>query len=147
MNVQVGTIHGFQGDECDIIFAVFNAPPSITRSTEMFLNKRNIINVSISRARDYLFIVMPDDETENISNLFCVKHVERIIKQSQSWTESLTPDLEFKMFGDSRHLENNAFSTSHQSVNVYGKPEKTYEVRTEDNAVDIQIHNEERDMP
>ena len=23
-DVQVGTIHGFQGDECDIIFAVFN---------------------------------------------------------------------------------------------------------------------------
>jgi len=51
------------------------------------------------------------------------------------------------MFGDSRYLENNAFSTSHQNVNVYGKPEKIYEVRTEDNAVDIQIHNEERDMP
>ena len=147
VNVQVGTIHGFQGDECDIIFAVFNAPPRITQSTEMFLNKRNIINVSISRARDYLFIVMPDDETENVSNLFCIKHVERIIKQSQSWTEFLTPDLELKMFGDSRYLENNAFSTSHQNVNVYGKPEKIYEVRTEDNAVDIQIHNEERDMP
>ena len=141
VSVQVGTIHGFQGDECDIIFAVFNAPPTISRSTEMFLNKRNIINVSISRARDYLFIVMPDDETENINNLFCVKHVEQIIKQNQSWTESLTPDLELRMFGDSMYLENNAFSTSHQNVNVYGNPEKTYEVRTEDNAVDIQIHN------
>ncbi|MGI6635668.1 MAG: hypothetical protein ACOX7B_10905 [Christensenellales bacterium] len=37
-------------------------------------------------------------------------------------------------------LENNAFSTSHQSVNVYGLPEKMYEVRTEDSAVDVQIH-------
>ena len=62
IEVQVGTIHGFQGDECDIIFAVFNPPPSITDSKEMFLNKRNINNVSISRAKDYLFIVMPDDK-------------------------------------------------------------------------------------
>lgn len=59
VDVQVGTIHGFQGDECDIVFAIFNTPPYISRSKNMFLNKRNIINVSISRARDYLFIVMP----------------------------------------------------------------------------------------
>ena len=58
VDVQVGTIHGFQGDECDIIFAVFNTPPSISPSKDMFLNKRNIINVSVSRARDYLFIVI-----------------------------------------------------------------------------------------
>ena len=44
------------------------------------------------------------------------------------------------MFGDPKYLENNAFSTSHQSVNVYGLPEKIYEVRTEDAAVDVQIH-------
>jgi hypothetical protein len=44
------------------------------------------------------------------------------------------------MFGDAAYLENNAFSTSHQSVNVYGLPEKCYEIRTEDNAVDVQIH-------
>ena len=37
---------------------------------------------------------------------------------------------------------NNTFSTGHQSVNVYGLPEKYYEVRTEDNAVDIQIHKD-----
>ena len=42
------------------------------------------------------------------------------------------------------YIENNVFSTGHQSVNVYGLPEKRYEVRTEDNAVDIQIH---RDAP
>lgn len=30
-NIQIsaGTIHGFQGDECDIIFAIFNPPPYI----------------------------------------------------------------------------------------------------------------------
>ena len=142
VDVQVGTIHGFQGDECDIIFSVFNTPPTITRSREMFLNNRNIINVSISRARDYLFVVMPDDKTENISNLYCVKHVERLVKQSNSWIEKFTPDIEQMMFGDPCFLENNAFSTSHQNVNVYGLPEKTYEVRTEENAVDIQIHIE-----
>lgn len=140
VDVQVGTIHGFQGDECDIIFAVFNTPPAISSSKEMFLNKRNIINVSISRARDYLFIVMPDDNTEGISNLRLVKRVESLIQSTDDWNEFLSPDLEDLMFSDPNYLENNAFSTSHQSVNVYGLPERRYEVRTEDNAVDIQIH-------
>jgi len=140
IDVQVGTIHGFQGDECDIIFAVFNTPPSISASPEMFLNKRNIINVSISRARDYLFIVMPDDDTENITNLRLVRRVESLMHSTEAWNEFLSPDLEDLMFGDPKYLENNAFSTSHQSVNVYGLPEKCYEVRTEDSAVDVQIH-------
>lgn len=140
ISVQVGTIHSFQGDECDIIFSVFNTPPNISQSKEMFLNKMNIINVSISRARDYLFIVMPNDETENISNLILVKRVEHLIQKSGAWEELLSPDIEKIMFGDSNYLENNAFSTSHQSVNVYGLPEKSYEVRTEENAVDIQVH-------
>ena len=140
IDVQVGTIHGFQGDECDIIFAVFNPPPTISASKDMFLNKRNIINVSISRARDYLFIIMPDDKTENINYLRLVKKVEDLFHSTDAWTEFLSPDLEDLMFGDSKYLENNAFSTSHQSVNVYGLPEKCYEIRTEDTAVDVQIH-------
>lgn len=140
IDVQVGTIHGFQGDECDIIFAVFNTPPTISGSRDMFLNKRNIINVSISRARDYMFIVMPDDQTENIDNLKLVKRVENLIKKTLSWEETDTPGLERFLFGDDKYLENNTFSTSHQSVNVYGLPERCYEVRTEDIAVDVQIH-------
>ena len=140
INIQVGTIHGFQGDECDIIFAVLNTPPVINDSKDMFLNKKNIINVSISRARDYLFIIMPDDDTDNINNLKLIKNVESLIKETEVWTETLTPELEEKIFGDKHCIENNSFSTSHQSVNVYGLPEKCYEIRTEDNAVDIQIH-------
>lgn len=85
---------------------------------------------------------MPDDETENIQNLRLVKRVEGLIRSSDSWKESASPDLEDLLFGDSKYIENNAFSTSHQSVNVYGLPEKIYEIRTEDAAVDVQIHRE-----
>ena len=83
---------------------------------------------------------MPDDQTENIDNLRLIKRIETLMKNTSSWQEVLTPTLEKMMFNDDRFFENNAFSTSHQSVNVYGLPEKRYEVRTEDNAVDVQIH-------
>ena len=141
IDVQVGTIHGFQGDECDIIIALFNPPPSISASKNMFLNKLNIINVAISRARDYLFIIMPDDTTENVGNLTMIKRVEDLCKKQPHWIEHEAPNIEEVIFGSNSYLEDNSFSTSHQLVNVYGKPEKRYEVRSEDNAVDVQIHD------
>ncbi len=139
IEIQVGTIHGFQGDECDIVIAVFNPPPTIGKGKEMFLNKRNILNVSVSRAKDYLFMIMPDDKTENIHNLKLVKILENLLKQSGDCIEYSSSDIEEILFGERNYLENNAFSTGHQNVNVYGKPEKRYEIRTEDNAVDIQL--------
>lgn len=140
IDVQVGTIHGFQGDECDIVIALFNPPPYITTSQEMFLNKLNIINVSISRARDYLFVIMPDDDTENIGNLTLIKKIEKLCKEQPNWIEWQAPSIEELIFGSKTYLEDNSFSTSHQLVNVYGKPEKRYEVRSEDSAIDVQIH-------
>lgn len=83
---------------------------------------------------------MPDDQTDNIEKLHLIKRVERLMKQSDCWAEFHTNDLEEVMFGESSYLENNAFSTTHQSVNVYGLPEKRYEIRTEEAAVDVQIH-------
>lgn len=143
VSIQTGTIHGFQGDECEIIISVYNPPPSISRKDEMFLNKKNIINVSISRARDYLFILMPDDETENVDNLLLIKKMESIIKESDDYTEYSSNDIERLMFGSPNYLEENSFSTSHQSVNVYGLPEQKYEIRSEDNAIDIQVNKSE----
>ena len=140
ISVQTGTIHGFQGDECEIIISVYNPPPSISTKPDMFLNKKNIINVSISRARDYLFIVMPDDETENVDNLILIKKMEQLVKGSGQYTEYDSHSIEKIMLGSGEYLEENAFSTSHQSVNVYGLPEQKYEIRSEDSAIDIQIH-------
>lgn len=85
---------------------------------------------------------MPDDNTEEISNLRLVKRVESLIKNTDEWNEFLSQHLENLIFSNPNYLENNTFSTGHQSVNVYGLPEKRYEIRTEDNAVDVQIHKD-----
>lgn len=140
IDIQVGTIHGFQGDECDIIFVVFNTPSYISESKDMFLNKKTILNVAISRARDYLFVVMPDDYTDRIENLKQVNRIEKYIDDIGKYTEYHTSDLEMMMFGKRDYLEENSFTTGHQSVNVYGLPEKKYEIRSEDTAVDVQVH-------
>ena len=139
IKVSSGTIHGFQGDECDIIIAVFNPPPHISTNEDMFLNRQNIVNVAISRARDYLFILMPDEDTKNVQNLFLINKLKRLVEKDLH-TDQNTKDLEELLFDDANYLEENAFSTGHQMVNVYGLPEKHYEIRSEENALDVQVY-------
>jgi AAA domain len=139
ISVQVGTIHGFQGDECDIIISVFNPPPNISRSSQMFLNKQNILNVAISRARDYLFIIMPDKETDNVWNLFRLAEIEKYVRQSEAFSEHASCEVEHTLFGNKNFLEENTFVTGHQMVNVYERAEKCYEVRSDELSVDIQV--------
>jgi hypothetical protein len=138
--VQVGTIHGFQGDECDAIIAVFNPPPYISTNPQMFLNRQNILNVAISRARDYLFILMPDERTENIQNLRKVSQIELLVKErTGAYSEWAAHQLEEIILGSRSYLEDNTFSTGHQMVNVYKRAERHYEVRCDESAVDVQI--------
>jgi len=138
--VQVGTIHGFQGDECDAIIAVFNPPPNISANPLMFLNRQNILNVAISRARDYLFIIMPDERTENVQNLRKISLIERLVKErTGAYSESAAHRLEEIILGNRSYLEDNTFSTGHQMVNVYKRAERHYEVRCDESAVDVQI--------
>ena len=139
VDIQIGTVHTFQGDECDILLVVFNTPPSI--SSEIFLNRRNIINVAISRARDYLFLIVPDDETIGVDNLQLIKEVEDYFADSENEAgEFSAQDIENLIFGESNYIEKNSFTTGHQSVNVYSRPERKYEIRSENNAVDVQLH-------
>ena len=147
VEIQVGTIHGFQGDERDIIIAVLNPPPTISASPQMFLNKQNILNVAISRARDYLFIVMPDDQTEGVQNLRKIAKIEKLVRTGGEFGEHVSSAIEEMIWGNANYLEENTFSTGHQMVNVYRKPERYYEVRSDDTAIDVQIHEKYQDGP
>lgn len=141
VDIQTGTIHGFQGDECDIVISLFNPPAYISESPEMFLNKQNILNVSISRARDYLFILMPDDKTENVANLKKIQRIVDLIDEEANDNSAYfhSSEIEKVIFKDKRFIENNSFSTTHQSVNVYSEAERLYEIRCEETAIDIQV--------
>ena len=70
-----------------------------------------------------------------------MKKIEDLIKALTNYSETHANLIEDIIFGQSNYLEENAFSTSHQIVNVYSKPEKRYEIRSEDAAIDVQIHD------
>lgn len=55
----IQTIHKFQGKECDcVIFCTVN--DEITKLSDRFINSPNLINVAISRAKKYLYILISD---------------------------------------------------------------------------------------
>ncbi len=47
----VGTAHGFQGDERDVMLLSFAVDPTSHRATLTFLNQANLFNVAVTRAR------------------------------------------------------------------------------------------------
>ena len=138
VSITVGTIHGFQGDECDAIIAVFNPPTGLKGAAgQTHLNNRNIINVAVSRARDYLFVFLPHKDMDGYQKLREINRLGVLSKDWKSWT---CDQLENIMFGRSQYIENASYVTSHQMANVYlPQADYRYEVRIDENSVDIQI--------
>lgn len=133
--VSCGTVHSFQGDECDIMFIVLNPPFVCTSGTHV--NNENIINVAMSRARDYIFFILPNGQQKGFFMKNRIgKHVlfsDRAIMQCS--------DVEKVMFkGNDRFIYENTHVTCHMPVNVYCEDNALYEVRMSDDALDIKIN-------
>ena len=144
VDISVGTIHGFQGDQCEIILAVFNPPPVGTGSKDrIMLNNKNIINVAISRASDYLFILLPHRDTYVYENLIELKSLRRIVDNNKIIYSIInSEEIEQKIWKEKDYIEKNTFVTTHQLANVYTSSEYIYEVRIDENAVDIQVRDD-----
>ena len=133
-SVTCGTVHSFQGDECDIMLIVLNPPVQCSKGSHV--NNPNIINVAMSRARDYLFFIMPQGQPKGM-----------IIKEQLG---KLTPkaeramffcgDIEEIMFGNRNHIASNTHVTCHMPVNVYCEENAKYEVRMSNEALDIKVN-------
>ena len=145
VEIAVGTIHGFQGDECDVIFVVLNPPVGLKGAADrVFLNDKNIINVAVSRARDYLFVFYPHKSTDGFDKLYELKKLGRIMNEKTDEVKQYTSDeIERIIFGKPFYIESNAFVTTHQLANVYTTGAKKYEVRIDSSSVDIQISDDE----
>lgn len=69
------------------------------------------------------------------------------IIRSNIVAEQKSSEIEAELFGNVQYIEDSAFSTGHQLVNVYGMPERRYEVRSEENALDVQVHGKSIYIP
>lgn len=133
-SVSCGTVHSFQGDECDIMFVVLNPPAQCGRGSH--INNHNIINVAMSRARDYLFFVLPTGQQKG----FTLKNdLGKILTITQRQILNCSK-VEEIIFGSSNYIYSNTHVTCHMPVNVYCEDNAIYEVRMSDDALDIKIN-------
>ena len=138
ISITVGTVHRFQGGQCNLIFAVFNPPKGITNNSHV--NNKNIVNVAISRAQDYLCILLPHCGTDGYDRLYELNQIGLIAQKDPDNVQTYTCDeIEEIIYEKKFYIENNTFVTSHQLANVYTKPIKKYEIRIDESSVDIQL--------
>lgn len=134
-NVTCGTVHSFQGDECDIMFIVLNPPANCTPGSHV--NNENIINVAISRARDYIFFILPNGQQPGF---FMKNRIGSVIPFTERSVMKCR-DVERVMFhGNENFIYENTHVTCHMPVNVYCEENALYEVRMSDEALDIKIN-------
>lgn len=141
IKIVVGTVHRFQGGQCTLMFVVLNPPLGLkVASNRIFLNNKNILNVAISRAQDYLCILLPHRDTEGYENLYEINTIGSLAMERIDEVATYTCDqIESFIFGTKFFIENNTFVTSHQLTNVYSKALKRYEIHIDEKSVDIQL--------
>ncbi len=144
LEITTDTVHGFQGDDCDIVFFLIS-PTNTKVHSGQFLNRKYLINVAISRAKDYLVVLYPEHGTgvESTSNIVSL---ENIIKNELGLRlNDITihsNQIEKRLFHNSKYIEENVFTNKHQLVNVYGKAEKAFMIKEAKNAIDIQLKSD-----
>jgi DNA polymerase III delta prime subunit len=140
VKVYTDTVHGFQGDECDIVFFVCNPNNYFyTGHEKALLSKEYIYNVAISRAKDYLIILHPYTAIRN--NKF-INEIGISYKNNFGNTKIINSnDLEKLLFNDENYIENNSYVSGHESINVFGLSEMKYFIKANDTSIDIQLRN------
>lgn len=132
------TVHGFQGDECDIVFFISNPNNYyFTGHPKCLLSKEYIYNVAISRAKDYLIILHPFEAIKN--NPFINKICASYAKHFENPLIRKTFEFEKLLFHQKDFIEKSSFITGHDNVNVFGQIEMNYFIKANENAIDIQL--------
>lgn len=138
LKIYSDTVHGFQGDECDMVFFIANPNNYYyTGHPKCLLSKEYVYNVAISRARDYLIILHPFETIQNnpyinsISASYSKNFENPLIRKSA--------EFERILFNQKDYIEKNSYITGHDNVNVFGQIEMKYFIKANDNAIDIQL--------
>lgn len=135
LQIKCDTVHGFQGDQCDIIIFVINPNNHYyTGHKNSLLSKEYVYNVAISRARDYLWILNPFHQIKNNPH---VQNMQEILGNSTSIISNKY--IEKIVFADSDFIVQNSYLTGHDNINVFGQVDMKYFIKAGNSAIDIQL--------
>lgn len=130
LEVEVNTVHQFQGDEFDIVILVLNPPnANMNPANGIMINKFYLMNVATSRAKDCLVVLYPDNSCKAPQNFWYVNknsdkdNLENIATQIFGKSvESMTyhsSQLEELMFGEKNYLQKNCKIEYRKDVNMH----------------------------
>lgn len=138
LDLHCDTVHGFQGDECDIVIFIINPNRySFTGHKNALLSKNFIYNVAVSRARDYLWMFYPYSDIPNNSH---VNTLSSITEELQGNEKTISGnELEEFLFSNSEFIDENSYLTGHDTINIYGQVDMKYFIKVDEDVVDIQL--------
>lgn len=140
-SIKCGTVHKFQGSQCDIMIVVMNYPDTFS-GEKANINNQNIMNVAMSRAKDYVFFLSPEKKVGEKANYPMNDEIFQLLSKLQGDLKLIhAHELEKIIFGDEVYIAKNSSLRSHLPVNVSTPTGKRYEVRISDTALDIQIND------
>ncbi len=129
----VGTVHSFQGYECPMIITVLNPP--VHSHPNSLLNQQSVLNVAISRAQDYLILVLPDsNEFPVLQRIKAICRHPEVVPHCQ-WVSARK--MEHRLFEQEQYLKEHCHLESHQSINVYAASLGNYQISHAESSVDI----------
>lgn len=137
LDIQCDTVHGFQGDERDIIIFIVN--PNNTYYTghkNSLLSKHYLYNVAISRAKDFLWIFHPLSDIRN--NPF-INEIKNAATNQNNYNYIKSKEIEQFLFDSPSFLYDNSFITGHDNINVFGQVDMKYFIKAGETAIDIQL--------
>jgi hypothetical protein len=140
ITIHCNTVHGFQGDECDIAIFVVN-PNNFYHSghPKALLSKEYIYNVAISRAKDYLWILNPISTISNNQYIQKIQHIRKSLDASGENTVIQSHEIEKEIFGYPNFIVDNSYLTGHDNINIFGKSEMKYFIKAGNTAIDFQL--------
>ena len=92
-----------------------------------------------------MIILTPyDPENElNMHDLHQIRWIEKLAGKLADCKGAVTGyeavDIEKSLWGNENYIEDITFATTHQDVNIYTEAMKMYELRHDDNAIDVQV--------
>ena len=138
LKIYSDTVHGFQGDECDMVFFISNPNNYYyTGHPKCLLSKEYIYNVAISRAKDYLIILHPYEAIKD--NPYINSISASYSKYFESPLIRKSAEFEKIIFHQKDFIEKSSYITGHDNVNVFGQIEMKYFIKANESAIDIQL--------